>query len=77
MHRSNTLSSINTTSTSPGSIKVNRNRVKNIKKRVIVLPPNYQEVLILHEIEFSKGVNVDIIRKMVYLYSVEILYIFI
>jgi hypothetical protein len=35
------------------------------------LPDNFQEVLITHEMQFEKGIiNLDIIRKLIYLYSV-------
>ena len=33
------------------------------------LPPDYQEVLVIHEIQLSKGLSTDILRKMVYLYT--------
>lgn len=38
------------------------------------LPPDYQEVLALHEIELSKSLNTDILRKMVYLYTIGMEY---
>ena len=38
------------------------------------LPSDYQEVLVIHEIELSKGLSTDIIRKMVYLYTIGMEY---
>ena len=38
------------------------------------LPVGYQEVLDTHEILLSKGINTDIIRKMVYLYTIAMEY---
>jgi hypothetical protein len=37
------------------------------------LPEHFQEVLITHEIQFENGdLTVDLIRKLIYLYSVYI-----
>ena len=45
------------------------------KKKMVFLPPNYQEVLITHEIQYEKEkLNIDIIRKLIYLYSVAMEY---
>lgn len=41
------------------------------KRKMITLPQDYQEILILHEMQFEKDINIDVIRKLVYLYSVE------
>ena len=38
------------------------------------LPVGYQEVLDTHEILLSKGINTDILRKMVYLYTIAMEY---
>ena len=38
------------------------------------LPIGYQEVLDTHEILLSKGINTDILRKMVYLYTIAMEY---
>ncbi len=36
------------------------------------LPQNFQEVLITHEMQFEKEeINLDLIRKLIYLYSVK------
>lgn len=45
---------------------------KNPRKKQIELPPNFQEVLILHEIELSKKIDLDIVRKITYIYTVRI-----
>jgi hypothetical protein len=37
----------------------------------LVLPPNFQETVIVHEMKFDKGdKNVNLIRNLLYLYSV-------
>ena len=44
---------------------------RNLFRKTQKLPTSYSEVLMLHEIEFQKGtINVDLIRKLLYLYSV-------
>jgi hypothetical protein len=49
-------------------------KTEKIKKRIVVLPKDFQEVLITHEMIFEKQeINIDIIRKLVYLYSVKII----
>ena len=46
-------------------------KTKN-KKKFIVLPEDYAEVLITHEMKFEKEpINLEIIRKLLYLYSVS------
>ncbi len=45
--------------------------MKNNKKTLITLPPEYQEVLITHEMKLEKGeLEIETIRNLVYLYSV-------
>ena len=47
---------------------------RNILKKGPKLPTNYSEILMLHEMELEKGIiNVDLIRKILYLYSVSYL----
>jgi hypothetical protein len=42
------------------------------KKHVIVLPPNFQEKVILKEMEFEeKKDDIELIRQLLYLYSVR------
>jgi hypothetical protein len=42
------------------------------KKRIVTLPPDFQEVLALHEIKYEKEkIDVDLLRKLIYLYSVR------
>ncbi len=42
-------------------------------KRIITLPSEFQAVLISNEIQIEKGeINVDILRNLIYLYSVRI-----
>lgn len=42
------------------------------KKHVIVLPPNFQEFVILKEMKFNSGDrSLDLIRELLYLYSVK------
>lgn len=50
---------------------------RNIFKKSQRLPNNYSDVLMQHEIELEKGiVNVDLIRKLLYLYSVNYLIVY-
>jgi hypothetical protein len=47
-------------------------KTSKTKKRLVILPPDFQEVLIVHEMKFeSEPINIDIIRKLIYLYSVN------
>ena len=47
-------------------------KTEKIKKRVVVLPRDYQEVLITHEMFLDKEpIDINLIRKLVYLYSVK------
>jgi hypothetical protein len=47
--------------------------MKTPKKRILVLPENFQEILISHEIKFERGeIDILIIKKLIYLYSVNI-----
>lgn len=43
---------------------------KSIRKKKLVLPSDYQEVLISNEIELANKISVDVIRKLVYLYTI-------
>ena len=43
--------------------------LKPHKKYVASLPPNFQEVLMSSEMELQQGLNVQILRKLVYLYT--------
>jgi len=44
---------------------------RNLFKKTQKLPETYSEVLMQHEILFEKGIlDVDLIRKLLYLYSV-------
>ena len=43
------------------------NQIKTNKKYIANLPPNFQEVLMSSEME--QGLNVQILRKLVYLYT--------
>ena len=45
------------------------------KKHVIILPSNFQELVILKEMKFNSDKNKDIelIRELLYLYSVTLL----
>ena len=45
------------------------NQVKSNKKYIANLPPNFQEVLMTSEMELQQGLNVQILRKLVYLYT--------
>lgn len=46
---------------------------RNLFKKNQKLPATYPEVLMNHEIDFQKGIiNVDLIRKLLYLYSVKL-----
>lgn len=41
------------------------------KKRLVVLPKTFQEVLITNEIKYEKqDIDLELVRKLVYLYSV-------
>ena len=44
-------------------------QIKPHKKYVANLPPNFQEVLMSSEMELQQGLNVQILRKLVYLYT--------
>jgi hypothetical protein len=45
----------------------------NRLKAKAALPESFQEVLITHEMKFEKNeINLDLIRKLIYLYSVNI-----
>ena len=44
-------------------------QIKPHKKYVASLPPNFQEVLMSSEMELQQGLNVQILRKLVYLYT--------
>lgn len=47
-------------------------RKRNILKKGPRLPRNYPDVLVQHEIDLDNGnINVDLIRKILYLYSVN------
>ncbi len=47
---------------------------RNLFRKTQSLPTTYPDVLMHHEIDFEKGVlNVDLIRKLLYLYSVIII----
>ena len=44
------------------------------KKQVIILPSNFQELVILKEMKFnSAGLDIELIRELLYLYSVTLL----
>ena len=45
------------------------NQIKSNKKYIANLPPNFQEVLMTSEMELQQGLNVQILRKLVYLYT--------
>jgi hypothetical protein len=45
------------------------NPTKPKRKYVASLPPDFQEVLMTLEMEINKGLNVPILRKLVYLYT--------
>ena len=45
------------------------NPIKQKKKYIASLPSNFQEVLMTIEMEINKGLNVPILRKLVYLYT--------
>jgi hypothetical protein len=50
-------------------------KTPKLKKRIIVLPPNYQETLIIHEMRYEKELlDIQLIRNLVYLYSVNIFF---
>ena len=61
------------------SINYQQNKLKNImKKRAytrrqrLVLPKNYQDLLIIEELKFEGGIrSIDLIRELLYLYSVN------
>jgi hypothetical protein len=42
------------------------------RKHIIILPPNFQEKVILTELEFvEKKDDIELIRQLLYLYSVH------
>lgn len=47
-------------------------KISNTKKHLIILPSNFQELVILKEMKFGGGDrNIDLIRELLYLYSVN------
>lgn len=47
--------------------------MKTPKKRLLVLPEDFQETLIKHELKYEKGaIDIDLIRNLIYLFSVRI-----
>jgi hypothetical protein len=49
--------------------------VSKLKKRIIVLPAHYQETLLVHEMKYEKQeIDFQLIRNLVYLYSVSCLF---
>jgi hypothetical protein len=46
---------------------------QKVKKQVVVLPENFQETLIKHEMRYESDIiDVELIRNLVYLYTVKI-----
>lgn len=45
---------------------------KKLKQKKIILPSDFHEVLLKHEIQLNLGsITIDLIRKLLYLYSVK------
>jgi hypothetical protein len=43
------------------------------KKQIIILPENFQEIVILKEMKFNNGDrDLELIRELLYLYSVKL-----
>jgi hypothetical protein len=45
---------------------------RKIKDKKDPLPVDFHEVLLKHEIQLDLGITIDLIRKLIYLYSVII-----
>jgi len=41
-------------------------------KRIVVLPPDFQEVLISNEMKLNKEITIHTVKNLIYLYSVKI-----
>lgn len=41
-------------------------------KRIVVLPPDFQEVLISNEMKLNKEIKLQTVKNLIYLYSVMI-----
>ena len=51
---------------------MNRLSLNKSKKHLIVLPSNFQEIVILKEMKFNSGDRgIELIRELLYLYSVN------
>ena len=39
-------------------------------KKIVVLPPDFQEVVISNEMQLNKEINIHTVKNLIYLYSV-------
>jgi hypothetical protein len=39
-------------------------------KKIVVLPPDFQEVVISNEMQLNKEINIQTVKNLIYLYSV-------
>ena len=39
-------------------------------KKIVVLPPDFQEVVISNEMQLNRELNIHTVRSLIYLYSV-------
>ena len=51
-----------------------KNSFSKLRKHLIILPSNFQELVILKEMKFDSGDrSIELVRELLYLYSVIIL----